>query len=343
MPVLPVPMIIALLLLGFLVQRLLTRAMHPTLLLLIGFCALQSAIIAVVQYYGMIMLRPLQPLLATTIPAVAWLAFRQAAFGQVRQWGPYFHMIGPVVALICFAAYPKALDVLIPVLFAGYGLAIFVTLLGGEDSLPHSRLENGDMSVLVWRVLAIALIASAGTDIFIAIRLASGDASVLLWLPSLFSSTTLLILGLLGLSNSIESQNDCLSEDASYSNEEKRRDDAIIEKLDAYIASHKPYLDAELTLARLARKLMVPEKQLSSAINKRKGENVSRYINTYRVQHACNMLQNGSSVTEAMLDSGFNTKSNFNREFLRVQKTSPRLWMQSKNKPSDKMTPKNRL
>lgn len=330
MPVLPVPMIIALLLLGLLLHRMLTRKAQNALLVLIGCCAVQSAIIAAVQYYGLTALRVVQPIFATVIPAVAWLAFRQASTGIVSKPDICLHSIGPTIALICLAAaYPEALDALIPILFAAYGLAIMVKLSRGEDSLPHSRLENGSMSLLVWRVLATAMIASAGTDIFIAARLASGDEEVLLWLPSVFSSITLLVLGMLGLSHSIESHNTASKEEPQHSAQEERRDAAIVKKLEGYIEKNKPYLDPDLTLARLARKLLVPEKQLSSAINKRKGENISRYINKHRVLYACVLLREGKSVTEAMFASGFNTKSNFNREFLRVQGVNPRLWLQS--------------
>lgn len=333
MPVLPIPMIIALLLSGFVLHRWMTRETHPVLLFLIGCCAVQCAIISAVQYYGLTSLRVVQPIFATVIPAVAWLAFQQASVGSVRLRDVYFHAAGPVIALICLVAYPEALDLLIPVFFASYGLAIAFALSRGEDSLPHSRLENGNMSLVVWRVLAAALIASAGTDVFIAICLASGNEQVLLWLPSLFSSVTLLVLGALGLSHSIESQSNVPDVTEGYSEQEERRDDTIIEKLDFYVEANKPYLDPDLTLARLARKLLVPEKQLSSAINKRKGENVSRFINKHRVQHACTMMLEGKSVTEAMFASGFNTKSNFNREFLRVHDVSPRFWLKSNTLP----------
>lgn len=329
MPVLPIPMIIALLLLGFLLHRVLTRETHPALLVLIGCCAAQSSVFALVQYYGITGLRVVQPILATVIPAVVWLAFRQASVGHLRRRDLYFHMMGPVIALVSLASRPEALDVLIPVLFAAYGIAIAFALLRGEDSLPHSRLENGRRTVLVWRILAIALVASAGSDIFIAIRLASGQTEVLLWLPSLFSSITLLILGALSLSHAIESQSNSSDARVEYSKQNKERDTVIVEKLEAYIETNKPYLDPDLTLTRLARKLQVPEKQLSSAINKGKGENVSRYINAHRVGYACVMMQDGKSVTEAMFASGFNTKSNFNREFLRVVGCNPRRWLKS--------------
>jgi AraC-like DNA-binding protein len=38
-------------------------------------------------------------------------------------------------------------------------------------------------------------------------------------------------------------------------------------------------------------------------------------------------LRAGESVTEAMFASGFSTKSNFNREFLRVTGASPSKWL----------------
>ena len=329
MPVLPIPMINALLLLGLLLRRMLTRKTHPSLLILIGCCAVQSATIALVQYYGITGLRVFQAIFATVIPVVAWLAFRQASVGRLRKKELCLHAAGPAVALISLAIRPEFLGALIPIVFATYGFAIAVALLKGEDSLPHSRLENGGISVLVWRVLAIALVVSAASDVVIEIHLASGNSTVLLWLPSLFFSLTLLVLGALSLSHAIESQEPSLDSPTEYSAQDKERDTETLNKLETYIETQKPYLDPDLTLARLGRKLRVPEKQLSRAINKGKGENVSRYINTHRVHHACAMMQSGTSVTEAMLASGFNTKSNFNREFLRVMETNPRLWLKS--------------
>lgn len=78
-----------------------------------------------------------------------------------------------------------------------------------------------------------------------------------------------------------------------------------------------------LVAARLARCLHVPMKQLSAAINRLHGENVSRHVNGYRIRHACKLLSEGQSITAAMLASGFNTKSNFNLEFPRVTGETP--------------------
>ncbi|WP_373502123.1 helix-turn-helix domain-containing protein [Aestuariivirga sp.] len=343
MPVLPIPMIIALLLLGFLIHRLVTRETHATLLALIAACALQSAIIALVQYYGFTAIRPLQPILATLIPPIAWFAFARASGGEGQSHTLAWHGIAPALAVVFLLTSPMLLDVLIPLSFAGYGAAMLLRLWQGEDSLPHSRLQGGATPLLAWRIIAVSLIASAGCDVLIAYNLAMGQNAVLHWVPSLVSSLSLLSLGALGLSHAIESQRDDPADDVSPSQADLDRDQAIIARLDDYVAAQRPFVDPDLTLARLARKLTVPAKQLSAAINRIKGENVSRYINRQRIEDACRILLEGQSVTNAMLDSGFNTKSNFNREFLRVKGASPSKWLQDQKSllKSPKEAPKS--
>jgi AraC-like DNA-binding protein len=101
-------------------------------------------------------------------------------------------------------------------------------------------------------------------------------------------------------------------------------------RLNRLLAEEQLYLDPGLTLARLAKRLHVPAKRLSAAINQAAGENVSRFINGFRIRRACERLEAGDNVTTAMLESGFNAKSNFNREFLRVTGSTPSAWL-SKN------------
>jgi AraC-like DNA-binding protein len=332
MPVLPIPMIIALLLFAFLAQRLLTRETHPTLLALIAACATQGAIIALVQYYGIAAIRPVQPLLATLIAPIAWMAFVRAASGPIKPSQMGLHGFGFVLGLVFLLLEPELLDILIPLSFLGYGVAMLLRLLRGEDSLPHSPLQGGAMPLLAWRIIALSLIASAACDVYITYSLATGVKNASLWVPSLVSSLSLLSLGALSLTEAMESKRDESGDEASPTEADTERDLAIVTKLDDYVARHKPYLDPDLTLSRLSRKIIVPAKPLSAAINRVKAENVSRYINRQRIEEACRKLADGQSVTAAMLDSGFNTKSNFNREFLRVKNMSPRDWLASLQK-----------
>jgi AraC-like DNA-binding protein len=326
MPVLPVPLIIALLLLALLVHRLTQRETHWTLLTLIGLCAAQSAVHTLFQYYGLSAIRPLQPLLATLIPPMAWFAFHRASGHEAWPRHAWLHGGGFVLALASLLTHPSLLDVLIPASFAAYGVVMLWQLASGEDSLPHSRLESGSLAVVAWRVVGVSLIASAVGDVVIAYYLATGRSGVLLWLPSIASSLTLLCLGAVGLSRVVESRRDDDHEVVATSEEDLERDQMIIARLDSYMMEHKPFLDPDLTLSRLSRKLLVPAKQLSAAINRVKGENVSRYINRQRIDVATHKLEAGQSVTSAMFESGFNTKSNFNREFLRVKNMPPSQW-----------------
>lgn len=71
----------------------------------------------------------------------------------------------------------------------------------------------------------------------------------------------------------------------------------------------------------------MPARQISGAVNRLAGKNVSQYINDIRISEACRLLRDTDmSVTSAMLDAGFQTKSNFNREFRRVTTLSPVSW-----------------
>jgi AraC-like DNA-binding protein len=330
MPVLPIPMIIALLLLGLLIQRLATRETHATLLALIAVCAAQSAIMSLVQYYGIAEIRPLRPVVATLILPIAWFAFARASAGEGKRRAVWWHAVGPALSIMFLLFHPMLLDALIPLSFAGYGLAMLLRLGQGEDSLLNSLLESGSMPLLAWRIIAISLIASAACDVLIAYSLAVGESGVLFWVPSLVSSLSLLSLGALSLSNAMESRRYDGGEDNAVSQEDVERDQAIMSKLNEFAQAQKPFFDPDLTLSRLSRRLMIPAKQLSTAINRGKGENVSRYINRQRIEEACRRLEEGRSVTAAMFDSGFNTKSNFNREFLRVKGASPSKWLQDR-------------
>jgi AraC-like DNA-binding protein len=98
-------------------------------------------------------------------------------------------------------------------------------------------------------------------------------------------------------------------------------------RIEDVMARHKFYRDENLNLSRLARKLAVPSRQISNAINRATGGNVSQYINQLRVKDACRLLEEtDQSVTSIMFESGFQTKSNFNREFRRITGMNPLAW-----------------
>jgi AraC-like DNA-binding protein len=66
---------------------------------------------------------------------------------------------------------------------------------------------------------------------------------------------------------------------------------------------------------------------VSRAVNRCHGVSVSQYVNGFRVKEAQRLLRDTEeSVVQIALEAGFMTKSNFNREFLRVSGQSPTDW-----------------
>jgi AraC-like DNA-binding protein len=328
LPTLPIPMITALLLGYLLLRALFQRQTHANVLILIGACCVQSAIIALHLHYGWTGLRFVQPFTAALIPPLVWLAFISVTKRPLHIAWDFLHLGGPALVLATLLAEPALLDVLVPALFLSYGVALLAVLGIGEDSIPRSNLGAGRWPLLIWRALAVALILSALSDAAIGILTLSGYPAWTPWIVGAGSSITLLGLGVLGLSDAITTPAPILSDiDSELSQAEREAEEALIQRLEVYMAEKQPYLDPDLTLLRLARKLGTPAKTLSATINHRTGENVSRYVNRFRVEHACRLIREGAAVTQAMLASGFNTKSNFNREFLRVTGKNPTEWL----------------
>lgn len=105
------------------------------------------------------------------------------------------------------------------------------------------------------------------------------------------------------------------------------QDREVLDRIRTLLADRKLARDENLTLSRLARRAGVPARQISGAVNRLAGKNVSQFINDFRIAEACRLLsETDMSVTAAMLESGFQTKSNFNREFRRVTSLSPASW-----------------
>jgi AraC-like DNA-binding protein len=80
-----------------------------------------------------------------------------------------------------------------------------------------------------------------------------------------------------------------------------------------------------ITLAQAARKLGVPARDLSYAINSTSSEGFSQYLNRRRVNEAIALLERAEElpITEVMHAAGFSSKSHFNKEFLRVTGMAP--------------------
>jgi AraC-like DNA-binding protein len=93
------------------------------------------------------------------------------------------------------------------------------------------------------------------------------------------------------------------------------------------MSAEKPYRIPSLTINDLSGKLSVSSKYLSQIINERLRQNFFDFINSYRIKEACNMLKDNSSekmtILEILYEVGYNTKSSFNKAFLKFNNITP--------------------
>jgi AraC-like DNA-binding protein len=111
------------------------------------------------------------------------------------------------------------------------------------------------------------------------------------------------------------------------------------EELNRLMENEKLYLEPELALADLARRLNTNSSILSAAINRAFGKNFNDYVNGYRVEQVKQLLQDPAvahlSLLGIGLECGFNSKATFNRAFKKATGLSPREFMQVPEKMGD--------
>lgn len=101
----------------------------------------------------------------------------------------------------------------------------------------------------------------------------------------------------------------------------------IQEKLARIMDEEHLFTLCELTLSQLATKLEVHPNHLSQVLNEQEGKNFYDYINTLRVQYFLLLLQQDTTQQKTLLalayESGFNSKSTFNKYFKKVHGITP--------------------
>lgn len=113
---LPVPMISALALAFLLARAWASGRRLGWLGALIAICVGQSAVIALVQHYGVSALAPVQPGGATLIPPLSRVALVSSAKRDLRRLDA-LHLIGPGVTALALTFRPDLLALWLPAVF----------------------------------------------------------------------------------------------------------------------------------------------------------------------------------------------------------------------------------
>ncbi len=100
-----------------------------------------------------------------------------------------------------------------------------------------------------------------------------------------------------------------------------------IKIIEQYINEEKPYLNADISLPELSERMNIPSHHLSRVINEKLNLNFFDFINQYRVEEVKSRIHDPQyehlSLLGIAFDSGFNTKSAFNRVFKKMTGMTP--------------------
>ena len=108
-----------------------------------------------------------------------------------------------------------------------------------------------------------------------------------------------------------------------------------LEKLNSFIGKEKPYLNPDLNLPQLAKEVDIPSHYLSQVINENIGLNFFDFINRQRVEDVKSKITdpqyNNFSILGIAFESGFNSKSAFNRVFKNITRLTPSEYKKSRS------------
>jgi AraC-like DNA-binding protein len=279
--------------------------------------------------YGIDQILAIQHLTGVLIPPLAYLAFTNPPL-SIRVT---LHILPLIImwSVVYFAT--NLVDVVLGLITFAYAAALAATGLSISDTLSWAPLRHGQILKTGLWATVVTLVLSGLTDSIVAVDfLTTGGAhtKTIAAVASLFG-IALFTLGLVYFLRSAR-----LKQSAKGSPE----DQVLVERLSAELNRNQLFRDPDLTLGRLAKRLTVPARQISQAVNRSTGLNVSQFINNRRVGEVCKMLvQSETSITSAMLDAGFFTKSNFNREFRRVMRQSPSTWRAAERLKNERSSP----
>ena len=99
---------------------------------------------------------------------------------------------------------------------------------------------------------------------------------------------------------------------------EKKQDETLL-KLQQFMMDEKPYLNPSLTIQDVSNTIQIPTRELSILINHQLDQHFYDFVNSYRIEHAKEILQDTTksklTILEILYEVGFNSKSSFNTAF----------------------------
>lgn len=294
----------------------------------LGCVAVVTVFVGLRSEYGFDGLSQIQPHIAILIAPTLWLGFQSLASptGVPRRQKLLIAAIGLVVGQLALLL-PTVWSADFAVIGTNVICAILLARMLRQPPETFVQVAPSKFRMtrlaLLFALLFIVLIVAADV-VFVAV-LSAGNAGVIQLLTGVSGVivTVVLLCALVGVPLVLGSQTRHAPRDPA-AEAPLEEDHDLLRKLDQLMADQQIFTDPDLTLARLGRRLHCPARSVSKAVNRVHGENISRYINGFRVRHAAMLLTTTDlPVTDIMLEAGFQSKSSFNTEFRRLTGQTP--------------------
>lgn len=286
---------------------------------------LQSFLLSLRWGYDFTSLRLWIGLIAPVLPVCAYFAYRSLAQEITRQmlWPLMFVVLNWVMLLLA----PDVADILILLTYLIFGAVILKAASRGDDATALVRLTHQSTANKAMILTGAALIASAAADLFVIadfIRTGGQNGGLAI---TLLQTGFLFLIVLAASVGQSDAQDDVQGAMVAQRAASSPADDSIIDDLNQLFFHDKLHQDTELNLRRLSRRLGLPDRSVSQAINRTQNMSVSQFVNEFRIRDACALLiETDQSILQISLAAGFLSKSNFNREFVRVTGKTPSQW-----------------
>jgi AraC-like DNA-binding protein len=269
--------------------------------------------------YGIEFLGRIQPLVAILIPPLSYLAFKRPKTFE-RAW---LHGI-PILIFSCIYFYNQNyIDMIIGISGIIYSCMLIYLGINGIQKLTWVKFGDNNRILFLLIAVIITLSFSSITDGIIFLDFFFHDGENLKNIV-----VTASILGVvLGISSLFFFHFYKQNQTPNIDGDEAHALQGTYDKIEQLMREKKFFLNPDLNLIRLAKRLSLPSREVSRAVNIHTNQSLSNYVNNLRIEEAQKMLKNSNTpITQIIYACGFNTKSNFNREFQRVTGKTPSDW-----------------
>lgn len=306
----------------------LTLRAHQLFLSLIALYALQSFLITLRWGYDVPLAAQGVGLVAPVLPALAYVSY--AALSGPLNVARLWPLVFVALCWLTLAVARDLADVLILSGYLAFGLALLRQGLKGADHVSLSPIGASRQVVIAMTVTGAALILSGLTDIFILYDFITKDGRHVALVAGLAQTLFVVVIGVSASFGRISGNGETDAAAIVVEERDVVEDAEIVARLEALFQNEGLHRSEDLSLRRLSRRLSLPDRRVSTAINRHRGQSVSQFVNARRVKDACQMLKDsGDTVLAISLAVGFASKSNFNREFARLMGQSPTEWRKS--------------